>query len=126
MAALIASAASAAWVASAALAADLGYPLGFVVWGEDAAGGMFADRGRDQRRDHWGSRRRAYRHAHRTPVLYSRNQSRTNRALLTVWKGRGGTACRVALYELEMVKDRSLFESQLCYPFHCCDLCLLC
>ena len=52
MAALIASAASAASVASAALAADLGYPLGFVVWGEDAAGGMFADRDRDQRRDH--------------------------------------------------------------------------
>ena len=25
-----------------------------------------------------------------------------------------------------MVKDRSLFESQLCYPFHCCGLYLLC
>lgn len=75
MAALAALAASAAWNASAALVAGPAYP--WVI----AGGGRVADRDRDRRRDRWGVRRRACRHAHRTPVLYSRNQSRTNRAL---------------------------------------------
>ena len=52
MAASVALAASAAWVASAALAAGLVHPLMFVGWGGDAAGGMVADRDRDRRRDH--------------------------------------------------------------------------
>lgn len=41
-------------------------------------------------------------------------------------KGGGGTACRVALYELEMEMGRSLFGSQLYYPLHCYDLYLPC
>ena len=41
-------------------------------------------------------------------------------------KGGGGTACRVALYELDMEMGRSLFGSQLYYSFHCCDLYLRC
>ena len=52
MSAVAALIASAAWIASAALVAVLVYPLVFVGWGKDAAGGMFADRDRDQRRDH--------------------------------------------------------------------------
>lgn len=79
--ALVAWAASAAWVASAALVAGPAYPWVLAGGGKEAAGGRSAGRGRDPRRDRWGFRRRACRHAHRTPVLYSRNQSRTNRAL---------------------------------------------
>ena len=41
-------------------------------------------------------------------------------------KGGGGTACRVALYELEMEMDRSLFGYQPYCPFHCYDLYLPC
>ena len=88
--------------------------------------GRFADRDRVPRRGRRRFRRRAYRHAHRTPVLYSRNQSRTNRALFNIRKGGGGTACRVAQYELEMEMDRSSFGSQLYYPLHYCDLYLPC
>ena len=99
------------------------YPWVMAGAGKEAGGGgRFADRDRGPRRDRWGFRRRSCRYAHRTPVLYSRNQSRTNRALLVVRKGGGGTACRVALYELEMEMDRSLSESQLYYPYHYCDL----
>lgn len=39
---------------------------------------------------------RPYRLAHRTPVLYSRNQSRTNIALLKKRTRGEGSACRVA------------------------------
>ena len=83
MVASVASAASGAWVASAVLVAGLAYPWIFAGAGRGAAGGRFADRDRGPRRDRWDSRRRAYRYARRTPVLYSRNQSRTNRALLS-------------------------------------------
>ena len=46
--------------------------------------------------------------------------------LYLVRKGGGGTACRAALYELEMEMDRSLSGSQLYYPLHYCDLYLPC
>ncbi len=81
MAALVASAAFAAWVAFAVLVAGPAYPWIMAGEAKEAVGGSFADRDRDPRRDRWGFRHRACRHAHRTPVLYSRNQSRTNRAL---------------------------------------------
>lgn len=126
MGALVAWAASAAWIASAALVGDPAYPWILAGVEKEAGGERSADMDRVPRRDRWGFRRRAYRHAHRTPVLYSRNQSRTNRALFNGRKGGGGTACRAALYELEMEMDRSLSGSQLYYPYHYCDLYLLC
>ncbi len=77
----VASAASAAALAClTVVAADLG---------EEAAVEMIVGMDRGLRSRHQGYRRRAYRHAHRIPVLYSQNQSRTNRALLRQMERRG-------------------------------------
>ena len=69
-----------AWVGSVAVM--VGHPYLPTDVGSLAAG---IERDMDQaqwRSCRWGLDHRACRHAHRTPVLYSRNQSRTNIALL--------------------------------------------
>jgi len=101
------SRASAASIAYDASAVDLACPSVVAGSGEEAVEGMSAGKARGLRNHRQDSRRQAYPHAHRTPVLYSRNQSRTNRALYEKRKGGGGAACRVALCELEMGTDRS-------------------
>ena len=53
------------------------------------------------------SRRQVCPLAHRTPVLYSRNQPRTNRVLYDKKERGGGAACRVALYVLGTSPGRS-------------------
>jgi len=75
----VAEAASGVRIVSAAMEDGLPSP-------SDVAGQLEAGIGTDRVRARWqncrsGLDRRAYRHAHRTPVLYSRNQSRTNIAL---------------------------------------------
>lgn len=77
-------------IALVALEAGLACPLALHgSAGDDKGVGSQRDRGQDPQRGRWVRVRRAYPHAHRTPVLYSRNQSRTNRALFKK-KGKDG------------------------------------
>jgi len=59
---------------------------------------------------------RPYRLRHRTLVLYSRNQSRTNIALCKERKGGGGSACRVAQCDSGMGRTGSTRQLQECLP----------
>ena len=61
---------------------------------------------------------RPYRFGHRTPVLYSRNQSRTNIALCKEMTKGGGKACRAAHNDSEMQETQST-PRRLLYFLHC-------
>lgn len=75
------------------------------------------DRGMGLARLRLGLGRQPYRFVHRTPVLYSRNQSRTNIALCKEKKGgRNGTACRVAQCGSGMGQTGSTQQLQECLP----------
>ena len=67
--------------ASAVLAVVLACRLAIAGSEGEVALGMSVGKGRGLQSHRQDFRRQAYPHAHRTPVLYSRNQSRTNRVL---------------------------------------------
>ena len=70
-----------ALVALAALVGVLACPSAAAGLEEEAGGRIVVGMAPGRPNDHWDLDRQACRHAHRTPVLYSRNQSRTNIAL---------------------------------------------
>ena len=72
---------SVAFGASAASVVVLACPWVIAGSGEESALGMPVGRARGLQSHRQDFRRQAYPRAHRTPVLYSRNQSRTNRVL---------------------------------------------
>ena len=75
---------------------------------------------RDMARERFrrGLGRRPYRLGRRTPVLYSRNQPRTNIVPRKEKTEGGGTACRVAQYESGKPVMDNTRQLQECLPYH--------
>jgi len=111
---------SASAAASVAAAVATAVVVAVVVASATAAR-TFAGTGRDQLIDRWDLGLQACRLARRIPALYSRNQSRTNIALLKEKIEGGGSACRVAQYDSgrgtgSMRLGRLPYHQAHCFP----------